>query len=114
VPRRVLVRVLLVPQRYLSYAPGEVSETPVKWMALPVLCGTACVADEARRPPCNAPNRGRLWPEQANSDREFARRAERCGELLMCTPGVWKSRWEQLTVHVSRLGNAPKRDIPPI
>ena len=84
----------------------------MRWIVVLVAFGTVCFAEEARRPPCNARNHGRLWPEQANSDRDFAQRAGRCGELLMCTVGVWKYRWQPLTVHVSQLGKGFKRGIP--
>ena len=57
-------------------------------------------------PPCNAPNRGRLFPEQANTDAAFARQAGRCGELQMCSLGVWKYAWVPLTVHITQLGKA--------
>lgn len=81
-------------------------------MAVLVLCGTVCFGEDAWRPPCNARNRGRLWPEQANSDPNAARRAGRCGELLICTPSVWKYHWRPLTVHINKLGKGPKREIP--
>jgi hypothetical protein len=84
----------------------------LKWMLLLFIWGTACLAEDAGRPPCKAQNRGRFWPEQANSDREFARKAERCGELQMCVQGVWRHRWEPLTVHVGQLGKGPKQAIP--
>jgi hypothetical protein len=81
-------------------------------MALLALFGTVCLAGEAERPPCNAKQRGRLWPEEANTSREASRRAERCGNLQMCAVGVWRYRWQPLTVHVSQLGKGPKREIP--
>ncbi|MGE5644609.1 MAG: hypothetical protein ACM336_02335 [Acidobacteriota bacterium] len=53
-----------------------------------------------------------MWPEQANSDAAFARRAARCGELRMCSLGTWKYGWQPLTVHIGRLGKSPARSIP--
>jgi hypothetical protein len=30
----------------------------------------------------------------------------------LCIRGVWKHSWQPLTVHVTQLGNGPKREIP--
>ncbi len=79
--------------------------------ALLVLLAIPCFAGEMGRPPCNARNRGQLWPQEANSDRNAARRAEHAGQLEMCTPGVWKYHWQPLTVHISQLGKSPRHAI---
>ena len=83
----------------------------MRWSVLLVLLAFPCFPQDARKPSCNARNRGRLWPEQANTDRDFARRAARCGELEMCTRGVWRYGWQPLTVHVSQLGRGRKAEI---
>ena len=80
-------------------------------MALLTLLSAACMAEE-ERPRCTSLIRGRFWPEQANWDRAASRRAEQCGELMICTQRAWRYRWEPLTVHVSQLGTGPQRAIP--
>ena len=77
-----------------------------------LLFGLACLAEETNMPPCNEPNRGKLWPQRASSDAAAVRRAERCGQLFVCSSTGWKYRWTPLTVHISQLGKGPKRDIP--
>jgi hypothetical protein len=81
-------------------------------MAFLMLCAGAGSAEEAAKPACNAHNVGRFWPEEANSDSETAQRAGRCGELLLCTRGVWTYSWQPLTVHINQLGKDPKQPIP--
>jgi hypothetical protein len=81
-------------------------------MVFLILCGTIASAQQAGRPACNERNVGLLWPDQANWDRQAAQRASHCGELQLCTRGVWTHSWQPLTVHVSQLGKGPKREIP--
>lgn len=83
----------------------------MRWIAPLVLLVIPCFAEDTARPSCNAQNRGRLWPEQANTDPAFARQAGRCGELRMCSLGVWKYDWAPLTVHITQLGKARNREI---
>jgi hypothetical protein len=71
-----------------------------------VLLAMTCFSEEVVKPPCNAQNRGQLWPLESNYDHQAARRAERSGTLEICSPGIWKYRWQSLTVHVSQLGAA--------
>jgi hypothetical protein len=86
-------------------------KTVVIRMLLLAFCAV-CFGDEPERPICNKQNRSRLWPEQANSDPRFAQRAARCGELLICTTGRWKYRWQPVAVHFRQLGNNADRQIP--
>jgi hypothetical protein len=76
------------------------------------LLGAACLAEETPRPPCNAETSGWLWPEETRSNRDAIRRAERCGERLVCSRGLWKYHWRPVTVHWSQLGKGPKPAIP--
>jgi hypothetical protein len=62
-----------------------------------------CFADEVPKPPCNAVNHGRLWPEAANSSPDVAGQLSRSGELEMCTVSIWKYRWKRLTVDIREL-----------
>lgn len=72
-----------------------------------------CFSGEPGKPHCGAKNRGRFWPEQANTDHAFAKLAGHCGELRMCSRGILKYGWQPLTVHISQLGKArKKREIP--
>ena len=82
------------------------------WMVFPILCGSIASAQQAGRPACNEQNVGLFWPEQANWDRQAAKVAEHCGELMLCTRGVWKHSWQRLTVHVTQLAKGTKREIP--
>lgn len=84
----------------------------MRWSVLLLLLVLPCLAEDLTRPPCNARNRGQFWPEQANSDREAARQAARCGELQVCTVGLWRHHWEPLTVHVTQLGKGARQEIP--
>ena len=84
----------------------------MRWIVALLLFAIPCFPEEKERSPCNAQNRGRLWPEQANTDPALARQALHCGELQMCSLGTWKYGWQPLTVHISQLGIAPNRKIP--
>jgi hypothetical protein len=81
----------------------------VKWLIPVILLSVPCLADEPRKPRCNAQNQGRLWPEEANSDYSFRQRAAQAGELEMCARGLWRYGWEALTVHVNRLRKEQSR-----
>ncbi len=62
-----------------------------------------CAAAEDSRPACNAVNLGRLWPESANHDPKLRKKMARCGELELCTRGIWRYHWESLTVRLDQL-----------
>jgi hypothetical protein len=81
-------------------------------MVLLILGGSFATAQPAGRPACTEQNVGLFWPDQANWDRQAAKRAVHCGELQLCTRGVWTHTWQSLTVHVTQLGKGPKREIP--
>ena len=76
----------------------------MRWFVALVLLAIPCCAGEAGKPPCNKQNRGRLWPDQANTDPAALKQAGQRGELQMCTLGAFRYRWQPLTVHVSQLG----------
>ena len=80
----------------------------MRWLVLLILCGSIVRAEQAGRPACKEQNVGMFWPDQANWDRQAAQRAVHCGELQLCTRGVWTHSWQPLTVHVTQLGNGPK------
>jgi hypothetical protein len=91
----------------------------VKYLATLILFGAVCFAGENRRPVCNAKVQGQFWPEEANSDRDAARRLYQSGELEMCSLQVWKYKWEHISVNVRDLGkskrtaaSSPARHLP--
>ena len=84
----------------------------MKWIVPLVLFSMPCFSEKNGRAPCNVHNRGRLWPDQANTDPVVASKAGRCGQLLMCSLVGFKYDWQPLTVHVSQLGKAHGDAIP--
>jgi hypothetical protein len=62
-----------------------------------------CLASDDPKPACNAGNLGSLWPEAANHDPRLRKKMARCGELELCTHGIWRYRWESLTVRIDQL-----------
>ncbi len=70
----------------------------MKRIAILLLSALPCFAAEGK-PPCNAGNRGMVWPPAGT-----ALFAGRCEAIEMCSLGTWKYAWQPLTVHVSRLG----------
>lgn len=53
---------------------------------------------DAERPRCDRSRQGQLWPEEANVKSSARNRAQKCGQLLMCTEGVWRLDWEPVSV----------------
>jgi hypothetical protein len=82
----------------------------VPWITVGLLIAAASLAEQ--KPACNKSNHGRFWPEAANSSAEARRTAARDGSLEMCSYGIWKYRWEPLTVNVQRLADARKVPAP--
>lgn len=78
----------------------------MKRFAFIALFGAMCLAEETRRPVCNARNQGQFWPAEANSSQEAARQLAQRGELEMCSLVVWKYRWEHISVNVRSLAKA--------
>ena len=72
----------------------------------------SCLAFGQTRPVCNAENAGRMWPEAANHDRALVGRLARCGELEMCSRGVWRYAWRPLTVRLGRSNESEVRGKP--
>jgi hypothetical protein len=55
------------------------------------------------KPVCSGKNQGRLWPEEANYNRQAARKFYLSGELEMCTMTPWRHRWKALSVNIHQL-----------
>ena len=70
-----------------------------------------CQPPPTPRPACNAANRGRFWPEQANHDPHAIHKLAQSGELELCTLDVWKHRWQKMSVNARQA--KPKRTVPP-
>ena len=77
---------------------------PIRWLLVPAMT-LCCLSHAAEKPPCNARNKGEVWPPPG------ARSAGR--PLEMCTLNVWKYRWELVTVPVSQLAKNPKHKAKP-
>jgi hypothetical protein len=92
------------PSRRICRMMKVIGETPVRWIVPLILLAVPCFWAKTGRVPCNVHNRGRLWPEKANTDAAVAGQAGRCGQLLMCSLVGFKYDWQPLTVHVSQFG----------
>ena len=60
----------------------------------------------AARPPrsaCSKSTHGRLWPEEANTNRRAALQLMRSGEVYMCSYGRLHYRWEPLATDLKTL-----------
>ena len=68
-----------------------------------VVCIGLGFGAEDPKPACNELTAGKLWPDAANQDAKLRKRLARCGELELCTRGVWRYRWEALTVRLDQL-----------
>jgi hypothetical protein len=77
-----------------------------KWFAA-LFCTLAVAATEPPR--CSQGLRGTLWPPEANENREARRSAVQCGELRICTRGLWRLRWEPVGLPYWKMtgGKAP-------
>lgn len=75
--------------------------------------GVSWAAAEEPRPACNKNNVGQLWPNAANRDHVVLSKMARCGELEICTRGVWRYSWERLTVRLDQLRGGSKFRKPP-
>jgi hypothetical protein len=76
----------------------------MKYVVVIALFGAMCLAEEARKPVCNARNLSQLWPEEANISKDTARQLYQSGELEMCTLVAWRYRWKHISVNVRDLG----------
>jgi hypothetical protein len=82
----------------------------MKYAVLMALLCALCFAGDEAKPACNAKNRGKFWPEEANADRIAAQRLYAQGELEMCSQAVWKYRWQHLSIDVHALAQG---QLPP-
>lgn len=62
-----------------------------------------------KRPSCNADQLGRFWPASANDSRQSVYELSKTGELELCTRGIFRYRWEALTVSYKDLLGAAKQ-----
>ncbi len=86
----------------------------MKYAACLALFTALCYGEPAKKPVCNATNRGQFWPEEANSSREAARRFYQGGELELCALGVWKYRWERMSVNARVVANKKGHPFVPV
>jgi hypothetical protein len=86
----------------LKFHPGVAKLESMQWLRLMVL-GWALAFAAEEPPRCGQSLRGTLWPVEANSKQEARRQALKCGELRMCTRGLWRFRWEAVGVPYWRL-----------
>jgi hypothetical protein len=84
----------------------------MKTAALIGFLGAVCLAQDTQKPICNAKTRGQFWPAEANSSPEAARRLTQSGEIEMCSQGLWKYRWEHLSLNVRDLANSQHPETP--
>jgi len=75
----------------------------MKFVAIMALFASACLAEDAPKPVCNAKNHGSFWPAEANSSQEAARRLSQSGELELCSIGTFKYKWVHISVNVRDL-----------
>lgn len=69
-------------------------------------------AVEPERPACSSALEGQFWPLQANSDRKLASKLARCGQLDMCSRGMFRYRWRSMTVRVDQLSRKAELKAP--
>jgi len=67
----------------------------------------AMAAFGQEKPVCGENNRGQFWPSEANSDRVVLKQALNCGELRICSKGLWKYRWETVGATYWQLAKQP-------
>jgi hypothetical protein len=73
------------------------------FLSLVLLAAESAPTPVPERPACTAANAGQFWPEQANKDHKLAAKLARCGELRICTRGLFHYRWESPTVRADQL-----------
>jgi hypothetical protein len=71
-----------------------------------------CFAQEAPKAVCNAKTQGQFWPAEANFSPDAARRYTQSGELEVCARGVWKYKWEHLSINVRDLAKSKHLATP--
>jgi hypothetical protein len=67
-----------------------------------------CFAGQAPKPACNARSQGQFWPPEANVSKDAVWRLYQQGNLEMCSLGVWKYKWERLSVNIRDLAKAKR------
>jgi len=77
--------------------------------------GSVLFAQEPPQDTCTKETQGKLWPSEANSDRQIARRLIQSGELYMCAATTRTRRWQLVGIHIRTLEAAVasrKKDAP--
>jgi hypothetical protein len=81
---------------------------------LVVALGSVLFAQEPAQDTCTKETQGKLWPAEANSDRQAARRLIQAGELYMCSATTRTRRWQLVGIHIRALeaAGSKKKDGP--
>ena len=74
-----------------------------------LLAVTLAFAAHPPRSACSKRTHGRLWPEEANTDRRVALQLMRSGEVYLCSYGRLRYRWEPLSTDWKTLEAAHAR-----
>ena len=79
-----------------------------------VAFGLSAGAEGPVRPDCTKDRVGRMWPDEANDNPNFANALERYGYPLVCTFRDGRYAWRSYTVSVQQLKKsaAPKKRRP--
>jgi hypothetical protein len=79
-----------------------------------VALGSVLLAQEPPQDTCTKETQGKLWPSEANSDRQVARRLIQSGELYMCSATMRTRRWQLVGIHIRTLeaAGSRKKDAP--
>jgi hypothetical protein len=87
----------------------------VRWSVLAlVACGLSSGAEVPVRPDCTKDRVGRMWPDEANDNPNFATALIRYGYPQVCTFRDGRHAWRSFTVSVQQLKKsaAPKKRRP--
>ena len=74
-----------------------------------LLATALAFAEHPPRSACTKSAHGRLWPEEANTDRGVALQLMRSGEVYLCSYGRLHYRWEPLSTDWKTLEAAHAR-----
>ncbi|HXN45244.1 MAG TPA: hypothetical protein VN893_01295 [Bryobacteraceae bacterium] len=77
-----------------------------------LLAAALAFAEHPPRSACSKQTHGRLWPEEANTDRGVALQLMRSGEVYLCSYGRLHYHWEPLSTDWKTLEAAHPRPKP--
>jgi len=77
-----------------------------------LLAATLAFAEQPPRSACTKSTHGRLWPEEANTDRSAALQLMRSGEVYLCSYGRLHYHWEPLATNLKTLETQHARPKP--